>query len=68
MGYAWSYGKFDVTEGGMYKNFIVFNVQSDRAGGQISTRMTLYYNSAIQTSVSIILLAVSVVVSIYCQN
>lgn len=67
MGYAWSAGKIQVIEGGMYKNFIIFTTQSSVVGGAINTRMTVYYNSAIQTSVSIILIALSVLVSLCYQ-
>ncbi|KAL7039850.1 hypothetical protein ACKWTF_000145 [Chironomus riparius] len=68
MGYSWNYGKVDIQEGGMYKNFIIFNTQSVRAGEAIDTRVTLFYNSAIQTSMSIFLIAVSVLVSLYYQS
>ena len=68
IGFSWVDSRVEIVEGGMNRNFIFFRSRSLRAGGAINTRMTLYHNSAIQTSVSIIVLAVSVFVSLYNRN
>ena len=64
MSFYWVSGEIKVTAGGMGEKFINFTT-SNYFGTEIFTGISLFYNGAIQMSLSIALIGISVLVSLY---